>query len=92
VAFVVRGLKEFGEPARKALIIAQAPADLRSRTYGAYYLIRDTVVSTGSLLGAWLWSVSPQANFLGAALFGAIGTLWFGWFVLRASRSLQTDG
>lgn len=92
VAFVVRGLKEFGEPARKALIIAQAPADLRARTYGAYYLIRDTVVTTGSLLGAWLWSVSPQANFLGAALFGAVGTLWFGWFVLRGSRPRQTDG
>ena len=34
VAFVVRGLKEFGEPARKALIIAQAPAAFRARTYG----------------------------------------------------------
>jgi MFS family permease len=43
VAFVVRGLKEFGEPARKALIIAQAPPELRARTYGAYYLIRDCV-------------------------------------------------
>src|SRR5882672_3053294 len=63
VAFVVRGLKEFGEPARKALIIAQAPPELRARTYGAYYLIRDGIVTTGSLLGAWLWSLSPQANF-----------------------------
>ena len=83
VAFAVRGLKEFGEPARKALIIAQAPAELRARTYGAYYLIRDTVVTSGSFLGAWLWSVSPQANFLGAALCGAAGTVWFGWFVVR---------
>ena len=81
VAFAVRGLKEFGEPARKALIIAQAPPDLRARTYGAYYLIRDTVVTSGSFLGAWLWCVSPQANFLGAALCGAAGTVWFGWFV-----------
>src|SRR5437588_133175 len=30
LAFVVRGLKEFGEPARKALIIAQAHPELRS--------------------------------------------------------------
>src|SRR6266516_4576239 len=51
VAFAVRGLKEFGEPARKALIIAQAPPELRSRTYGAYYLIRDCIVTTGSFLG-----------------------------------------
>jgi MFS family permease len=81
VAFAVRGLKEFGEPARKALIIAQADPELRARTYGAYYLIRDCVVTTGSFLGAWLWSISPQANFIGAAVCGALGTAWFWRFV-----------
>jgi MFS family permease len=83
VAFVVRGLKEFGEPARKALIIAQAPRELRARTYGAYYLIRDSIVTTGSFVGAWLWSVSPQANFIGAAVCGALGTFWFWWYIFR---------
>lgn len=82
-AFFVRGLKEFGEPARKALIIGEAEPALRSRTYGAYYLIRDCVVTTGSALGAWLWSISPRANFIGAALCGGAGTLWFWWFVFR---------
>lgn len=77
VAFIVRGLKEFGEPARKALIIAQARPELRARTYGAYYLIRDCVVTTGSFLGAWLWSISPQANFIGAAICGAAGFVWY---------------
>lgn len=97
VAFAVRGLKEFGEPARKALIIAQAPGDLRARTYGAYYLIRDCVVTTGSFLGAWLWSISPRANFIGAAVCGALGTVWFWQFVFRrpagsgeASARVQT--
>jgi MFS family permease len=79
LAFVVRGLKEFGEPARKALIIGEARPELRARAYGAYYLIRDCVVTSGSLLGAWLWSISPQANFIGAALCGAVGTGWFWW-------------
>jgi MFS family permease len=83
VAFVVRGLKEFGEPARKALIIAQAPPHLRARTYGAYYLIRDCIVTTGSFLGAWLWSISPQANFIGAAVCGVLGTVWFAQFIYR---------
>lgn len=77
VAFVIRGLKEFGEPARKALIIAQAQPELRARTYGAYYLIRDCVVTLGSFLGAWLWSISPQVNFIGAGVCGALGTIWF---------------
>jgi len=83
-AFVVRGLKEFGEPARKALIIAQARPELRSRTFGAYYFIRDCIVTSGSFLGAWLWSVNPRANFIGAALVGLAGTLWFWWFVHRS--------
>jgi MFS family permease len=83
VAFAVRGLKEFGEPARKALIIAQARPELRARTYGAYYLIRDSLVTLGSFVGAWLWSLSPRANFIGAAVCGGLGTLWFWWFVHR---------
>lgn len=87
VAFAVRGLKEFGEPARKALIIAQAAPALRARTYGAYYLIRDCIVTLGSFLGAWLWSISPQANFIGAALLGGAGALWFWRFVYRVPVS-----
>jgi MFS family permease len=83
LAFVVRGLKEFGEPARKALIIGEAAPELRARTYGAYYLIRDCTVTTGSFLGAWLWYISPRANFVGAAICGAMGTLWFWWFIYR---------
>jgi MFS family permease len=83
LAFVVRGLKEFGEPARKALIIGEAVPALRARTYGAYYLIRDCVVTTGSFLGAALWSLSPRVNFAGAALCGALGTAWFWWFIYR---------
>ena len=84
LAFVIRGLKEFGEPARKALIIGQAlPPELRARTYGAYYLIRDCVVTAGSFIGAWLWNISPKANFIDAALFGAGGAIWFWWFVCR---------
>jgi hypothetical protein len=76
-------LKEFGEPARKALIIGEAVPALRARTYGAYYLIRDCVVTTGSFLGAWLWSINPRANFIGAAVCGALGTAWFWRFIYR---------
>ena len=82
-AFVVRGLKEFGEPARKALIIGEAAPEMRARTYGAYYLIRDGIVTLGSFLGAWLWSLSPEANFIGAAILGALGTVWFWVFSIK---------
>src|SRR6185369_15257564 len=92
IAFMIRGLKEFGEPARKALIIAEAKPELRARTYGAYYLIRDCVVTTGSFLGAWLWSLGPRVNFAAAAMCGACGTLWFWWFVLRARGEEKLPG
>ena len=87
---MVRGLKEFGEPARKALIIGEARRELRARTYGAYYLIRDCVVTLAPILGAWLWSAGPRANFAGAALFGGAGTLWFWWFVFRRAASQKS--
>ena len=78
VAFAVRGLKEFGDSPRKALIVSYASAEMRGRTIGAYYLIRDTFVSVGALLGAWLWKLGPNVNFLGAAALGAAGTLVYG--------------
>jgi MFS family permease len=90
LAFAVRGLKEFGEPARKALIIAEAKPEVRARSYGAYYLIRDCIVTGGSFLGAWLWSLSPQANFIGAAICGALGTVWFWWFIYRKLQTAKS--
>jgi len=77
LAFVVRGLKEFGEPTRKALIMDLAPEDAKARTFGAYYLVRDIVVSLAALSSAWLWNLGPAVNFLVAAGFGAVGTIWF---------------
>ena len=77
VAFIVRGLKEFGEPTRKALIMDLAPEDKKAGMFGLYYLIRDVIVSLAAFGGAWLWTISPQTNFLVAAAFGAAGTLYF---------------
>jgi len=71
---VVHGLKGSGEPARKSLIIRYAPIDKQGRTIGAYYLVRDTIVTTGSFVGAALWRLSPKANFAGPALLGGIRT------------------
>jgi MFS family permease len=88
VAFIVRGLKEFGEPTRKALIMDLAPEGAKARTFGAYYLFRDVVVSLAAVSSAWLWNISPEANFLVAAGFGALGTLLFA----IKGRDLGTGG
>jgi hypothetical protein len=74
VAFAIRGLKEFGDTSRKALIIGYCVAERRGQMIGAYYLVRDLLVSAGAFIGAWLWKIGPGANFAGAALFGLCGT------------------
>jgi len=76
-AFILRGLKEFGEPTRKALIMDLAPEDRKAGMFGLYYLVRDVIVSVAAFGGALLWSVRPEVNLLTAFGFGAAGTLWF---------------
>ncbi len=78
-AFVLRGLKEFGEPTRKALIMDLAPEGRKAAMFGLYYLIRDVLVAFAAFGGALLWSVSPELNLFTAFCFGALGTLWFAW-------------
>ena len=92
VAFALRGLKEFGEPARKALIISHAAPEMRGRVVGAYYLVRDLVVSTGAIIGAALWKLGTGANFLTAAVIGAIGTLYYLFFVRERRVSVNSNG
>jgi len=77
LAFVIRGLKEFGEPTRKALIMDLAPEGRKAGMFGAYYLARDVPVSVAAFCGALLWYISPATNLLVAFGFGLLGTMWY---------------
>jgi MFS family permease len=77
--FVLRGLKEFGEPTRKALIMDLAPEGRKAAMFGLYYLVRDVIVAFAAFGGALLWRVSPELNLKVAFGFGVLGTLWFAW-------------
>lgn len=79
-AFIIRGLKEFGEPTRKALIMDLAPEDAKAGTFGAYYFIRDIIVSLAAFASPFLWNISPKANFMTASICGAAGTVLFAFF------------
>ena len=91
IAFTIRGLKEFGDTSRKALIIGYADPERRGQMIGAYYLVRDLVVSTGAILGAYLWYLGPRLNFLGAAAIGAVGTIFYVRTIRRSRQSALTD-
>ncbi|HEX4696592.1 MAG TPA: MFS transporter [Candidatus Udaeobacter sp.] len=90
VAFVIRGLKEFGDTPRKALIIGYSDSERRGQVVGAYYLVRDLIVSTGAILGAYLWNLGPGLNFLGAAALGGAGTVFY-IRTIRQSRQSDLD-
>jgi len=77
IAFIIRGLKEFGEPSRKSLLISLAPESSTASSIGLYYLIRDLIAASGSFVGAWLWSLGPGYNLITAAGFGIISMIVF---------------
>jgi MFS family permease len=85
IAFVVGGLREIGEPARKAMIVDLATESRRGETVGVYYLIRGLCVAAAPILGGALWTISPQWTFGAAASLGILGALWYIW---RGPRSV----
>jgi len=91
VAFVIRGLKEFGDPSRKALIIGYSVSNRRGQIVGTYYLVRDLIVSTGALLGAYLWKLGPALNFLGAAALGVAGTIFYVKTIRQSRQAALID-
>ena len=77
VAFIICGLREIGEPARKAMIVDFARDDLRARSVGLYYLVRSLSITPAAAIGGLLWKVNPQAPFITASAIGLIGTIVF---------------
>jgi len=90
IAFVIRGFKEFGDTSRKALIIGYSESERRAQMIGAYYLVRDLIVSSGAILGAYLWKLGPALNFLGAAALGMTGTIFY-VKTIRQERQASLD-
>lgn len=76
-AFVVGGLRELGEPARKAMIVDFAEPQVRARAVGLYYFVRSISVAPASAIGGLLWRIQPGVPFLAASLVGILGTILF---------------
>ena len=77
LAFVIGGLREIGEPARKAMIVDFAQDNVRARSVGLYYLVRSLSITPAAAIGGLLWTISPQVPFIVAGLIGLIGTVVF---------------
>ncbi|RLE63035.1 MAG: hypothetical protein DRJ38_08545 [Thermoprotei archaeon] len=81
LAFIVAGLREIGEPARKALIVDLAGDKFRGRIIGLYYLIRESTTMPAPLIGGFLWLISPETPFYVAFIIGTLGV-----FIFTATR------
>ncbi|MEP6636929.1 MAG: MFS transporter [Acidobacteriota bacterium] len=76
-AFIIGGLREIGEPSRKAMIVDFAQADVRARSVGLYYLLRSLSITPAAAIGGLLWKIAPQVPFVTATAIGIIGTIVF---------------
>jgi MFS family permease len=77
LAFVVGGLREIGEPSRKAMIVDFAEEGVRARSVGLYYLARSLSITPAAAIGGLLWKIAPEVPFVIAGIIGLIGTVVF---------------
>ncbi len=89
MTFVLNGLRELGEPARKALITTSFETDTRARGVGIYWGIRSFAFFPAPMVAALLWrAVGPDLTFLAGGAIGLAGTAWF----LRGAAKTRTAG
>ncbi len=77
LAFIVGGLREIGEPSRKAMIVDFAQENVRARSVGLYYLVRSLSITPAAAVGGLLWRIAPEVPFIVAGIIGIIGTFVF---------------
>ncbi|MBI3579194.1 MAG: MFS transporter [Ignavibacteriales bacterium] len=73
VAFIIGGLKEMGEPARKSFIVDMADPNQRGRAVGIYYTIRNLLIVPAGAIGGILWEQSPHLPLQVAFVVGICG-------------------
>ena len=80
LCYALNGLREMGEPARKALIAGAFPAEVRARAVGMYWGLRSLAYCPAPLAAAGLWAaVGPEITFLLGGCIGLAGTAWYAW-------------
>lgn len=77
LAFIIGGLREVGEPSRKAMIVDFAAPRLRARTVGLYYLMRSLTITPAAAIGGLLWKITPVVPFIAAFAIGVVGVFVF---------------
>jgi MFS family permease len=91
LAFVVWGLREIGEPARKALITSLFPREVRAEGVGLYWGLRCFAICWSSLVGAVVWyAFGPEHLLYLAFALGVLGAAVFYMFVRESAAAPVT--
>ncbi len=85
LAFVVGGMRELGEPARKAMIAELVPSEAKAQSIGLYWAVRGAAVMVAPLVGAGLWlagdalrpGLGPTLMFAASGAAGLVGAAYF---------------
>jgi len=75
LAFVIGGMREMGEPARKSLIVDLSEPAHRGRSVGVYYTVRNLLVVPAGVVGGVLWQRSPVLPLEAAFVVAALGAV-----------------
>jgi predicted MFS family arabinose efflux permease len=93
VPFVVYGLREIGEPARKALITSLIPEPIRAQGVGLYWGLRSFAIATAPLAGAAIWySFGPNVLLHVAFALGCVGASVYYAFCRTAPITSNSPG
>jgi hypothetical protein len=98
LAYAVGGMREIGEPARKAMITELVPPEMKTQAIGIYWGVRSTAVCLAPMVGGVLWQAGnavrpgsgPYAMLAGASLMGWLGTAFFYSRFGRAAKERRT--
>jgi MFS family permease len=91
LAFVTYGLREIGEPARKALITNLMPEEIRPQGVGVYWGIRSMAICWAPLVGAILWYGGGPKTLLYAAFgMGCLGAALYYMFCRKSGLPSET--
>jgi len=77
LSFGLAGFREFGEPARKAMIVDLTPPETKGQMIGSYYTARSLAVLPASIIGALIWEISPEIPFIIASVISIFGLIVF---------------
>jgi MFS family permease len=92
VAYIFAGMREIGEPARKAMIVDLIPPERKTQAIGIYWSVRSAAVMLAPIVGGLVWVTAnwlagvpladptgpgPVAMLIASSVCGGVGVIYY---------------